>query len=184
MKIKNILKHFNKICIHKFWVFYYCCKAGIPFRGLIHDLSKFSPTEFFESVKYYDGTKSPIDVCKSVNGYSMAWQHHKGRNFHHYEAWTDNYDNGTTSIPMPYKYAVEMICDYLAAGRAYMGKNFSYEKEYEWWKNKKTVAKSMNVYTQNFIDLVFIHINSHNGYKEFFNEYMLRYFYCSTNKRG
>lgn len=183
MKIKNILKHFNKICIHKFWVFYYCCKAGIPLRGLIHDLSKFSPTEFFESVKYYNGTKSPIDICKSENGYSMAWQHHKGRNFHHYEAWTDNYDKGTTSVPMPYKYAVEMICDYLGAGRAYMGKKFSYEKEYEWWQNKRKISISMNIRTKDFVDLVFENICTDKGYKVFFKEDTLRYFYYLTNNR-
>lgn len=51
--IINTFRHFKKVCIHKRWVFYYCCKVGIPFQGLVHDLSKFSPTEFWESVKYY-----------------------------------------------------------------------------------------------------------------------------------
>ena len=45
-------KHFKKIFVHKYWVFRYCCKAGIPVQGLLHDLSKFSPVEFFESVKF------------------------------------------------------------------------------------------------------------------------------------
>lgn len=75
MIFKNAFLHFKKICIHKYWVFYYCCKAGIPIQGVTHDLSKFSPTEFFESIKYYQGTSSPIDACKKVNGYSMAWFH-------------------------------------------------------------------------------------------------------------
>jgi hypothetical protein len=69
-----------------------------------------------ESVKYYTGTRSPIDVCKEKNGYSKAWQHHKGRNTHHYEHWTDNYDSGTTYIQMPLKDAMEMICDYFGNG--------------------------------------------------------------------
>ena len=72
------LKHFKTICIHKFWVFHYCRKAGIPFKGLVHDLSKFSPVEFFESVKYFQGDRSPIDACKAENGWSKAWMHHKG----------------------------------------------------------------------------------------------------------
>lgn len=74
----NTFKHFKKICIHKYWVFYYCCKAGIPFQGLIHDLSKFSPTEFIESIKYYQGTSSPIDACKKDKGWSAAWMHPNG----------------------------------------------------------------------------------------------------------
>lgn len=136
MKLINILNHFNKICIHKFWVAYYCFKAGLYWQGITHDLSKFSPIEFWESAKYYQGTSSPINAAKADKGYSLAWQHHKGRNPHHYEYWTDNYDNGTTCIKMPYKYAVEMVCDYLGAARTYMGRDFSYEREYIWWRNK------------------------------------------------
>lgn len=139
MKIKviNIFKHFKKICIHKYWVFYYCCKMGIPLQGLIHDMSKFSLTEFWESARYYQGTSSPIDTCKKINGISKAWLHHKGRNKHHYEYWFDNIDRmGGTPLEMPLKYKKEMLCDFLGAGRAYYGKNFTYEKEYEWWQNK------------------------------------------------
>ena len=50
----------------------------------------------------------------------MAWFHHRGNNPHHYEYWVDNFDNyynneGLTLIKMPYKYVLEMLCDYLAA---------------------------------------------------------------------
>ena len=115
--IKNVLGHTRNIITHKWWVFYYACRLGIPFRGFMHDWSKFSPVEFFESVKYYQGSSSPIPACKEANGYSLAWQHHKGHNPHHYEYWIDNVDNGGTPIKMPYKYVLEMIADYLAAGK-------------------------------------------------------------------
>ena len=49
--IKKAIKHFNLITKHRWIVFKLCVKAGIPFRGLLHDLSKYSPTEFIESVK-------------------------------------------------------------------------------------------------------------------------------------
>jgi hypothetical protein len=39
---------------------------------------------------------------------------------------------------MPFKYALEMICDYLGAGNAYSGKNFTLQGELEWWKNKNS----------------------------------------------
>ena len=82
----NILGHLKTILIHKWWVFYYCCKLGIPWQGIVHDLSKFSPTEFFESVKFYQGGKSsPIPAAKNGQGYSLARQHPKGRNEPHYE---------------------------------------------------------------------------------------------------
>lgn len=136
MKVKNIFLHFWKICVHKYWVAYYCFKCGLYWQGITHDLSKFSPIEFWESVKYYQGNSSPINACKADKGYSLAWQHHKGCNPHHYEYWTDNYDTGTTCVPMPLKYEIELLCDYLGAARAYMGKNFSYKQEYLWWENK------------------------------------------------
>ena len=85
----NTLKHFNLVTRHRWVVFKLCCKAGIPWRGLVHDLSKFSPTEFWESVKYYNGSMSPILFAKRKQGYSKAWLHHKGRNKHHPEYWYD-----------------------------------------------------------------------------------------------
>lgn len=134
--MKKFFGHLKTVSTHKWWVFYYCCKAGIPFRGLIHDMSKFSPTEFIESVKYWSGTRSPIDACKEDKGVSKAWLHHKGRNKHHYEYWQDNFDKGGKAICMPFKDSVEMLCDFLGAGRAYSGKNFTYIGELEWWKKK------------------------------------------------
>lgn len=152
--IKNTFRHFWKICKHKYWVFHYCRKTGVKgliWRGIKHDMSKFSPTEFWESVRYYQGTSSPIDAAKKDKGWSKAWMHHKGRNSHHYEYWVDNFDNGGVPLQMPYKDAVEMLCDYLGAGRAYMGKNFTYQKEYEWWCNKCKKPLAMHPNTLNFI---------------------------------
>ncbi len=81
-------------------------------------------------------------------------QHHKGCNPHHYEHWTDNYDKGTTCIRMPYKYAVELICDWIGAGRAYQGKNFTYAGEYVYVHSKLQTSK-MHPDTKFFIDFIF-----------------------------
>lgn len=153
--IANFFKHFKKVCTHKRWVFHYCVKAGIPWQGIMHDMSKFSPVEFFESVKYYQGGSSPIDACKKANGYSNAWLHHKGRNKHHYEYWQDNFDKGGEALEMPMKYKKEMICDYMGAGRAYYGKAFTIEKEYEWWQNKKSKPIAMHKNDLAFLDKFF-----------------------------
>ena len=160
----NCWKHFKKICIHKYWVFYYCCQWGIPFQGLKHDLSKFSPIEFFEGAKYYQGTNSPVNACKEAKGYSKAWFHHKGRNPHHYEYWVDNLDNGGKAIQMPFKYALELVCDYLGAGHAYLGKSFSYQKEYEWWRNKSKQPMVIHIKTKNFIEKVLAYLAELESY--------------------
>ena len=69
MKIKNIFGHLKTITKHKWVVFKLCIKAGIPIRGILHDLSKYSLTEFIESAKYYQGGKrSPIPVAREVQG--------------------------------------------------------------------------------------------------------------------
>lgn len=153
-KIVAFFKHFKTVCTHKAAVARFCFMCGLYFQGIVHDLSKFSPTEYLESVLYYTGVKSPIDVCKEKNGYSKAWQHHKGRNKHHYEYWTDNYDKGTTAIKMPFKYALEMICDYLGAGYAYSKGNLSMKSEIDWWENKKKTA-FMHEDTKAFVDEIF-----------------------------
>lgn len=144
--------HLKTILVHKYWVLKYCIDFDIGWRGIIHDMSKFSPVEFFEGVRYYTGTRSPIDVCKEKIGYSKAWLHHKGRNKHHYEYWQDNFDKGTDHLLMPFPCALEMLADYLGAGRAYMKNDFSYQKEYEWWLKKKQSAKAMHPGIARFID--------------------------------
>ena len=57
---KNIFKHLRLVCRHKKEVFRLCCRAGIPVQGILHDFSKFTPSEFWESVKYYNGKRSPL----------------------------------------------------------------------------------------------------------------------------
>ena len=154
--IKNALGHLKTVLIHKYWVFRYAKQLGIPYQGLLHDLSKFSWIEFSESAKFYQGGKSsPINAAKEAQGYSLAWQHHKGRNPHHYEYWTDKYDVGTIALKMPFKYVVEMIVDYLGAGKVYQGKAFTLKGEYDWWKTKlKECPPKMHIETQNFVSYI------------------------------
>jgi len=135
--ITKTWKHFCLVNKHRWLVFQLACKAGIPWRGLVHDLSKYSPTEFWESVKYYNGKKSPISVCRADKGYSLAWMHHKGRNKHHFEYWEDISKKARIPVFIPYPYIVESICDKVAAGMAYCGKEWTQKEPYEYWINKE-----------------------------------------------
>ena len=116
-------KHFKTITKHRLIVMAGCFRVGLVWQGLTHDLSKYSPTEFLMGAKYYQGTRSPNTAEREDKGYSQAWMHHKGRNCHHYEYWTDM--NRTTrnyeSVPMPRKYLVEMVMDRRAACITYQG---------------------------------------------------------------
>ena len=137
--LTNTIKHFNLVTRHKWGVFKLCCKAGIPWRGLVHDLSKFSPTEFWESVKYYNGSMSPILFAKRKQGYSKAWLHHKGRNKHHPEYWVD-WALPQKAIIMPYKYAVEMVCDKMAAGIVYNGKDWKQDTQIKYYMKERETS--------------------------------------------
>ena len=153
MYFKNIFLHLKLITYHRWLVFKLCLKAGEPWRGFTHDLSKYSPTEFLEGIKYFNGEHSPNVEARKKQGYSKAWLHHKGRNKHHEEYWVDLRGDNPTPI-IPYKYAVEMICDKLAAGMAYKKEDFTYQYELDYWNREKKILQ-VNEKTKEFVTEVF-----------------------------
>ena len=125
----KLWKHFKTITRHKIQVMKGCFKVGLYKQGLLHDLSKYSPSEFFVGVKYYQGNRSPNNAEREAIGYSSAWLHHKGRNKHHYEYWIDystkEIPGGMAPAPMPVKYVVEMLMDRIAACKIYNGSSYT-----------------------------------------------------------
>ena len=120
-------KHFKTITHHRILVMEGCFRVGLIWQGLTHDLSKYAPTEFWNGAKYYQGTRSPNTAEREDKGHSEAWMHHKGRNRHHYEYWTDM--NLQTrcyeSVAMPRQYLVEMVMDRIAACKTYQGNAYT-----------------------------------------------------------
>lgn len=128
MTLKKLLHNFNghlhTVNAHRRLVRKYCFKLGIYRQGLMHDLSKYSPSEIIPGVKYYqDGHRSPNNAQREDEGVSKAWLHHKGRNKHHFEYWIDYDVDGSRTVlagmKMPVKYVAEMFCDRIAASRIY-----------------------------------------------------------------
>ncbi len=122
-------KHFKTITYHKWLVCKGCFAIGLYKQGLLHDMSKYSPTEFWVGARYYQGNRSPNNAERENIGYSSAWLHHKGRNKHHYEYWIDysmkGGPGGMAPAPMPRKYIAEMIIDRIAACKVYQGKHYT-----------------------------------------------------------
>ena len=125
----DICGHFNTVMRHKLQVMKNCFRCGLYIQGIMHDMSKFSPEEFIPGVLYYQGSRSPNNAEREDKGLSYAWVHHKGRNKHHYEYWTDyspKVKKGTLiGVSMPRKYVAEMFCDRVGASKVYNGKNYS-----------------------------------------------------------
>ncbi len=135
-------KHLSVVTKHRSAVFVHCVRAGIPWRGFWHDVSKLSPQEFIPSMKHFAGTRSPNELERADYGYSLAWMHHKGRNRHHFEYWVDYVllPEGKITYagnPMPMKYVAEMFCDRIAASRVYQGENYTDDKPYEYFMNAR-----------------------------------------------
>lgn len=137
--------HFKTITRHRHQVIRNCFKAGIPWQGLRHDLSKYSPTEFLEGARYWQGTRSPNDREREVKGYSDSWMHHKGRNRHHFEYWTDYSakDKKIRPVEMPTRYVVEMFCDRVAASKIYQGKAYTDQSPLTYFINGKGRREGM-----------------------------------------
>ena len=133
------IKHFLTITKHRNKVMLHCFKAGIFGRGLLHDLSKYSPLEFTAGIKYYQGTRSPNEAERESVGYSVAWMHHKGKNRHHFEYWNDVNPKTKVYAPvkMPLKFLKEMFCDRVAASKIYQGKNYTDAHPYEYFARGK-----------------------------------------------
>ena len=140
MSFKNAIGHFKTITSHRHMVIRHAFKAGIIWRGLMHDLSKYTPTEFGAGIKYYaDGKYSANENERKDLGYSKAWMHHKGRNRHHFEYWTDYVPHTKQMMPikMPKQFVLEMFCDRVAASKIYQGKNYTDNHPIEYFMRGK-----------------------------------------------
>lgn len=159
MSLINYWKHLKTITKHKWYVMKACFEVGLYWQGIVHDLSKYSITEFFASAKYFQGNKSPVDAEKIETGYSLAWQNHKGKNKHHWQYWTDFKDGELIIIPMPPKYLAEMLCDWVGAGKAYNKGNWTIDTFKAWYQHDKD-NMVLHTLTRSYIELLMENVKS------------------------
>ena len=109
-------RYLKAVLRHKWFVFVECSRRGHPLMGLLHDMSKFRPSEFLPYANFFYGREAkPGDEA-----FDFAWLLHQKRNKHHWQWWVLPEDEGGTKlIPMSDKHRVEMVCDWRGAGRAY-----------------------------------------------------------------
>jgi hypothetical protein len=134
--MRKHLLYLKYILRHKWFVLIECAKRGILWRGLVHDLSKFLPSEWFAYADYFYGpeTSGPLQTHVVREAFDRAWLLHQRRNPHHWQAWVLREDDGATKlIPMPEAYRKEMLADWVGAGKAqgYPSVNAWYAKNRE-----------------------------------------------------
>ena len=131
-------QHLKTILHHKRLVRAGCFKVGLYRQGIMHDWSKYSPTEFLVGCKYYQGNMSPNNAERVARGYSSAWLHHKGRNKHHMEYWIDysvDKEKGICGMEIPVKYVVEMYIDRVSAAKNYQKGAYTDRSPLEYYEN-------------------------------------------------
>jgi hypothetical protein len=114
------LKYLSYVVRHRWFVLVECLKMGLVWRGLVHDLSKFLPSEWFPYASFfYDPAPDGGHRPRQEDAFDLAWLKHIHRNPHHWQYWRLREDDGGTKlIPMPPKYVKEMLADWRGAGKA------------------------------------------------------------------
>jgi hypothetical protein len=147
---------------HKWYVFLWCCRYGIPWAGIVHDLSKFQTIEWFPYVdKFYGGPypeKNYGDIRMQFDDmytqpwvdrrFNEAWNHHQKANPHHWQYWLLTEDSGATiPLEMPDRYRREMLADWRGAGMAIKGKD-----ETTQWYTKNYTKMQLHPYTRRWVE--------------------------------
>lgn len=80
--------YFKKVNEHRWYVFQEARKLGIPFLGLIHDWSKYLPSEFIPYARYFNGGYARGEQPEDVKlAFDFAWLHHQRWNKHHWQSY-------------------------------------------------------------------------------------------------
>lgn len=157
----HLFKHLKVVLKHKHYVLINSFHLGIPLQGIVHDLSKFSFSEFIPSAKYYNGHYSPIVNERRAEGlYSNIFTHHTNHNKHHYEYWISEYCGDFIVRKIPYQYCLEFVCDMIAASKTYLGKRFKEDEPLKFFiyreehylmhtMSKKFIKELLTIYAQN-----------------------------------
>lgn len=96
------------------------------------DCPDYKFSEESDSTGYY----KPTDTGDPA--FDFAWLLHQKRNKHHWQWWILPQDQGGNKVlPMPTKYRMEMLCDWLGANKA-QGHAGTMESLLEWWKENES----------------------------------------------
>jgi len=115
---KYVEDHKNNV-LKAFWVLTWNSLIEPSFSDIIynqilnHDESKYSKEEYEPYALYF--SKEIKNTPEMERDFDYAWLNHQKKNPHHYQYWILAQDDGTIKVlDMPYKYIIEMICDWFS----------------------------------------------------------------------
>jgi len=108
------LRYLLYILKHKWYVGKVCFTDGLWIHAITHDLSKFSPREFFAYADKFYGkpTANAREEKRRELRFQKAWNHHQNRNKHHWNYWVAVNGSKQEPVPMPMRYIYQMIADW------------------------------------------------------------------------
>ena len=143
LMFQQFLAYLKYVVRHKWFVFVACYRLGIPWLGIVHDLSKFSRCEFGPYARNFfgpDGRRRNVrdatgayDPNSQRDEFRLAWLNHQ-RNKHHWQAWVSVGDGGNLRpLRIPHRYCLEMVADWVGAGMAISGR----KDPNQWYQSNK-----------------------------------------------
>lgn len=153
------LKNLSYILRHKWHVFNMGLKYRVWWYQLVlHDLSKFTPTEWFGYTNYFyarETVKKRLallalhpdrEVVREESAeltalldhwkakFNEAWNHHQKANKHHWQYWVLRNDDGkVVALKMPDRFVREMVADWAGASLAIRG----YDDTLNWYAKNR-----------------------------------------------
>ena len=167
--MNKYIQYLKYLLKHKWYVAIECFNEGLYWRGIVHDMSKFLPSEFIPYTNFFYGKNNPSSSTRDDTGYykptdtederfDFAWLLHQKRNRHHWQWWILPEDDGGIKILiMDEQCAKEMVCDWVGAGKAqgYFSPNDDrYYETRAWYRkneNKMTLHPTTRQYIENII---------------------------------
>jgi hypothetical protein len=157
--MKEYVEYFWYVLRHKWEVFKVCAKYGLVWRGLVHDLSKFMPDEFFPYAKmFYSNVRTGgnKEAYAKVNAkFEYAWLKHIQRNKHHPQHWILPKNGGSVHIigkvlDIPEVYVKEMVLDWVGATIAQKTEHNALDW-YDLHKKELTLSKKTRRLVEQFL---------------------------------
>jgi len=157
--MNHYFKYAKYLIKHCWYVRKMCWKNGLYWQGLVHDLSKWRPSEFIPYARFFYGDyPEELNMYEKIyhwtlktkkdiqHDFDVAWLKHIHRNPHHWQYWILLEDSGgEIAMEMPEKYVKEMLCDWWGASVA-TGNGGNSKDWYEKVKKDTKMADSTQKY--------------------------------------